>query len=209
MERSGAEKLRQVAAVLGELAADRGWTVAEARHESRSEFCVHGMAGGRRWVAAFAAARDEYRARGRTTKAAVSALLKTHNDLGHLLVLRQANETAAADVRAWARALEPSVEFWTVPELLANPTRCAMVPLQELDSANECPVPPESLPRMFPSDPIARWHAWKTGDVVRVTRVDTLTGGPRPGDPLSYYWRVVGWPPRQAAAVPMYATKTS
>lgn len=80
-----------------------------------------------------------------------------------------------------------AVQFFTARELYVNITRHHLVPKHEV-----APPPAhvdggvEALPRLLDSDPVARYHDWPVGTVVRVLR---HFGG---HEPVPYYRVVVG-----------------
>ena len=81
--------------------------------------------------------------------------------------------------------LECAIECFRVQELLRNITRHHLVPRHTVLPANEVPgilrkygvVDSECLPGLLTSDPVARYHGWIAGTVVRIARRDLLENG--------------------------------
>lgn len=64
-----------------------------------------------------------------------------------------------------------------VDELIANPINNVLVPNHELCTKKmvdkllrEYSIVVDALPKILLRDPIVRWHGWKIGDVIKITR---------------------------------------
>lgn len=86
------------------------------------------------------------------------------------------------------------IQFFSAQSLTVNITRHTLVPHHERVDAPPEGVKPEELPRMLITDPIAFYHAWPPGSVVRIAR---RLGG---HETLPYFRIVVAGPGGLAAA---------
>lgn len=66
---------------------------------------------------------------------------------------------------------EGEIQFLLAKDLCYNVMRHALVPTHTVVTEEELPCPPHQLPKLLDTDPVARYHDWPVGTLVRVDRV--------------------------------------
>lgn len=85
----------------------------------------------------------------------------------------------------------PNIQFFTFKELCVNITRHHLVPKHEKITKNEVDYQVssnEEWPKLYTTDAISQYYNYKSGDIIRVTRVMGCA------EPVFYY-RLVSHPP--------------
>lgn len=77
-----------------------------------------------------------------------------------------------------------AIQFMSARTLLENVTRHCLVPTHERVTSLPDGLEPAQLPKLLDSDPIAQYHDWPVGTLVRITRV---FGGHQPAP----FYRIV------------------